>query len=83
MRQITGVGQTRENVIAREARVVRHQFSFGLSGGEQFEDEFDSQSRTADHRLSRQDFGIYDDSFGQRHYFSLSRESGVRADAIS
>ena len=54
---------------------MRQEFALGLTGGEELEIEFDRQSSPPDHWLACQDFGIYDNSPGQRHTDSLPREA--------
>jgi hypothetical protein len=67
VRQMAGVGQTGEDILVREARVISKNVGFRFSRGQQVEDELHRQPRAADHRLSSQNLGINYDAVGPRH----------------
>ena len=69
--QVTGVGQAGENVVSRQPGIVRQELVFGLTGGEEFENELDGQTRPANHWFAGQDLRIDDDAFRKRHNHSL------------
>ena len=69
--QITGVRQTSEDVLSRQARVVRENVVFRLARWQEFQNELDGEARAADHRLAREDLRVNNDVLRQRHTLSL------------
>jgi len=64
----------------RESGIVRQEFALGLARGEEFENEFHSQTRSTNHWFACQDLRIHDDTLGNRHTYSLAcQRSGQRA----
>ena len=62
VRQIAGIGEAGENVIARKARVTCQDLILGLPSGEKIENKLDRQTSPANHRLARQDLRIDDNA---------------------
>jgi hypothetical protein len=69
--QITGIRQTSEDVLSRQARIVRENVILGLSRRQEFQNELDGETRATDHRLACQDLRVNDDALRQRHTNSL------------
>lgn len=69
--QITGVRQTSEDVLPRQARVVRENVVLRLARCQEFQNELNGETRAADHRLACQDLRVNDDVLRQRHTNSL------------
>ena len=80
--QVTGVRQTSEDILSRQTRVVRKNVILRLSRRQEFQNEFDGETRATDHRLACQDLRVYNDLFRQRHTKSIVARSGS-ADRVS
>lgn len=76
--QVTGVRQTSEDILSRQTRVVRKNVILRLSRRQEFQNEFDGETRATDHRLACQDLRVYNDLFRQRHTNSLLWQDPVR-----
>ena len=69
--EITGVSETGEDVLSREAQVVAEDFVFRLAGCQELQDELDGKTRPADHWLARHDLTVNHDALRRRHKHSL------------
>lgn len=67
MGEIAGVGEAGKDVFSRQARVVGEDFIFGLAGCQEFQDEFDGQTSTADDCFAGDELRIEDDTLWQEH----------------
>lgn len=67
---VMGVGEARQNVVARQMRVTGKDFVDAPVVGEKFHHEFDRHARTADHRLADEYRGVDDDAVFPVHVHS-------------
>lgn len=63
------------DVLSCQSRIVRQNLFLGLTGREEFENEFDRQTRPSNHRLPRQDLGIELDATHPLHNQILPQRS--------
>jgi len=67
VRQIARPLEAGKNVLSRQARIASKDLLLSLTGGEQFQNEFDSETGAAHHRLSGQDLRIDHNALRNRH----------------
>ena len=73
------VRPAREDVIPRQPRIARENVGLGLTGGEQFQEELDSQPGSANNRFARQDLGIDHDALRPGHALIMPQRFGLDA----
>ena len=84
MCEVACIGEAREDVLSREARIVGQDLALGLAGGQQLKDEFDGYTSPADYRFASQDLGINNDAFRPRHesIIHLSASGNLRSSGV-
>jgi hypothetical protein len=75
VREVTGVGETGEEIFARQTRVAGEQVALGLSCGEKFEDQLDREPRPAHHRFADQHVRIDFDTIPPIHIVRIARSA--------
>lgn len=71
VRQIAGVGETREDVLSPQARIVGENFLLRLASCQKFQNELDRQARSADNWFGRQDLRVDDNALRHQHKHNL------------